>query len=116
MSVKSVRARLAAATPGTWYVHDVHSIYNAICIDGSDGRCWRVVSQSGMGDADADLIAHAPADLTLALAVIEAVRASDAVGAIYSAHGEFCISSDNCSCHDEAERLEDAIDAFEAAP
>jgi hypothetical protein len=47
------------------------------------------------------------------------IRADDldsAVGAIYSAHAEYCISSGGCGCMDEASRLGDVLDAAKSAP
>ena len=58
MSTRSLKARLAAVTPGPWFWDGEH------VPSGYEGESL----------ADADLIAHAPTDLAAALKVIEAVE------------------------------------------
>lgn len=66
-----IRARLDAATPGPWKRSLSGSRYNP----------WKVhrgailVALSGESPEDADLIAHAPADIAWLLAEVEELRA-----------------------------------------
>ena len=60
--LQEIRARLDAATPGPWYVRSGWVALNNLNYD---------VIPVGHNDADADLIAHAPADIAWLLAEIE---------------------------------------------
>lgn len=71
--LQEIRARLDAATPGPWHVHPVGSI-EVRRLDYSGF----VVARANHDD-DADLIAHAPADLAWLLAEIDALRERVAV-------------------------------------
>ena len=83
MSIESVRRRVAAATSWPW-AESPGGIYGVVvspgltngnrAIDAAYGG--RVVGES-MTVADADLIAHAPTDLALLLAVAEVMKAQD---------------------------------------
>ena len=83
MSIESVRRRVAAATSWPW-AESPGGIYGVVvspgltngnrAIDAAYGG--RVVGES-MTVADADLIAHAPTDLALLLAVAEVMKGQD---------------------------------------
>lgn len=76
-----IEARLAAATPGPWGVdHDDEGVFNDTCVvqgnygwvaSGPDSRYPAYDEDTEQGRADAELIAHAPADLA---ALVEFAR------------------------------------------
>lgn len=70
--LSEIEARLTAATPGPWELGEVTPMP-----DGWPGFYADVEPNIGGGidPHDADLIAHAPADLAAFLAVVKAVRA-----------------------------------------
>lgn len=112
VSSESLRRRLEAATPSEWKAATGRGKYGVIGTTDAEGRSYCLAVLSAVPathrKADAELIAHAPTDLRLALDVIEA--AHEWQGLIY------CINSwppcnDCCGCH-----LKAAFDAFEAAP
>lgn len=113
MSIESVRKRLEAATPGPWerytnpawddpgYIRTPHT---------SDSRPRHVAyvrSDEGNPIPNAELIAHAPTDLRLALDVIESAKA-------VVSYEEVIAPTPGCDC--PGCRLFAALDAFEAAP
>lgn len=78
----AIAQRLAAATPGEWEVYDpnegsVHgalwSVANDAYHNPSSDEAFGAYVECG-GRADADLIAHAPADLAALLAVARAAQ------------------------------------------
>lgn len=110
-----IRARLEAATPGPW------EAYHARFPNAYGEGFWRVDGphergyEGGFERADADLIAHAPEDLRLLLAVAEAAK-------------DVCRPPNACACvgppgacacllrgQADLERLRAALDALEAA-
>lgn len=70
MSSSSVRKRLQEATPGPWEKEE-----DSLAITGPVGAArddrMIIYDEGGHSEEDADLIAHAPTDLALALDVIE---------------------------------------------
>lgn len=62
--VQEIRARLAAATPGPWMTADDH-LYPQRVVANDDGLVLiaETYTDPAWPPADADLIAHAPADL-----------------------------------------------------
>lgn len=115
MSSESLRARLAAATPGPW-----------ITVSSTDGvtqHYWvqaeernpvdQLVVESHDGvpiRPDANLIAHAPTDLAAALKVIELAKAEHTMGAPDGDGCRFC----SCGISDCPTAFE--VEAFEALP
>lgn len=78
---QEIRERLAAATPGPWWVEGM----GGITMDGKrdgyhvhanapDGRLFRVGAGNRSSESDAELIANAPADLAYLLEELERVR------------------------------------------
>lgn len=123
MSLESVRKRLAAATPGPWqsnisyHVDGDDEVVKHITAGTDDNTVAVMGCDFTSSDADADLIAHAPTDLRLALAVVEAAR--DLVDDLqYTARSEQDGSwwpsephPDSCQA-----MILRALGAFEAAP
>lgn len=69
-----IEARIAAATPGSW--EWVKSTYEgASQVLGGDRPVLRTASGASPFSGDAELIAHAPADLAALVAVVKAVKA-----------------------------------------
>ena len=100
MSTESVRARLDAATSGRWYrISKARANEGRIVVIGDYAidPNWN----------DADLIAHAPTDLRLALDVIEAAKAHAALE-----RGGCTLGAASSSLS----RLESTLAAFEATP
>jgi hypothetical protein len=65
--LEEIRARLDAATPGPWEIEEwmtIHDVYAA------DGKSEPTVA-THVRTLDADLIAHAPADIAWLLAEVE---------------------------------------------
>lgn len=82
--LKEIRARLDAARPAPWF-HDDSNIMSAADADEKVVHAVKVVywhpenegyiaDQSPQGDANAELIAHSPADISLLLSVVEIYR------------------------------------------
>ena len=95
MSIESVRKRLEAATPGPWEASgwDHEEFYGAWKRVGPGASAWESYASSSqkaglylysadhdyrgdekVNDADAELTAHAPTDLALLLAVVDAAK------------------------------------------
>ena len=69
-----IRARLDAATPGPWVVTGQEIL--TVAVDGQTG--WEsLVADVWHRDRDADLIAHAPADIAWLLDEVERLRAQE---------------------------------------
>ncbi len=102
MSTESVRARLAAATPGPWY-----HVYQTIAQGASEAAIAETSEQVDRV-ADAALIASARTDLELALEVIEAAKQRHAW---LADNGHCWCAEDPGSCD-----LGRALDAWEATP
>ena len=78
LDLDPIKARLAAATPGRWIwsrvevwgrvakIHDIHILPNLASL-----------SSTQQDEADADLIAHAPADLAALVDEVERLRAEN---------------------------------------
>ena len=116
MSAESLRARLAAATPGPWEGLLVGVV-------GDEERTYVAPfdnERQAPKPADADLIAHAPTDLALLLAVFDAAKEAIDPGDYLPQHFTYpgdvtcadCFESWPCA----TERTRLAIAAFEAAP
>jgi len=105
VSVESVRARLDAATSGPWAMRAHDGC--ATVIAPSLTMPWDTVvyaDDSGhprTSESDADLIAHAPTDLRLALDVIEAATE---------------VRQGFLDGHFDMSKMFATLDAFEAAP
>jgi hypothetical protein len=83
IDLDAIRARLAKATPGPWEANErgwtVVSEHANICAlhDGQDSEFWKTQGRdSGQGQPNADLIAHAPTDLADLLALLDEARAA----------------------------------------
>jgi hypothetical protein len=78
INLDAIKARLAAATPGPWRVSrqniDERPGTSEVCDLVND--CWVIVEHNDLGryEDDADLIAHAPADIAALLAEVERLR------------------------------------------
>lgn len=82
MSTESVKARLAAATPGPWTADWTTDVWERPSLFAGHRDSYVVPGVAACGRTkggwnDATFIAHARTDLELALEVIEALRASD---------------------------------------
>ena len=82
MNLEPIKARLAAATEGPWFVEGMPETAECrvLAIDGEpepDNNYWGCipVTSGGSVPADADLIAHAPTDLARLVAEVERLRA-----------------------------------------
>ena len=83
MSIESIHQRLDAGTPGPW-ADALGPLFGAVVCPGLSNDSeytdvvygGRVVCES-IGTADAALVAHAPTDLALLLAVAEVMKAQD---------------------------------------
>lgn len=64
-----LKARLAKRTPGEWYA-------DKFCIQESEHNNIALVNLARGSTDDAEFIAHAPADMALLLAVVEASQAA----------------------------------------
>jgi len=116
MSTESVRARLAAATPGPWY-----RVYQTIAQVASE-RALAETFEEQERFCNADFITHARTDLELALAVIETATATlDHFTADTHNRESFCVT---CTGHSDEtvydciarKRLGDALEVWEGAP
>ena len=78
IDLDAIKARLAAATPGPWRVSrqniDERPGTSEVCDLVND--CWVIVEHNDLGryEDDADLIAHAPADIAGLVAEVERLR------------------------------------------
>lgn len=70
--VDKIARRLAQATPGPWQRHgaDVHAADGTRLFKGLDGSA----EARAQGDRDADLVAHAPADIAVLLDEVSRLR------------------------------------------
>lgn len=78
----AIRARLDAATPGPWEADDPIDGDSVVMVPGLSclGHCPDCGTRAGFDPGDADLIAHAPADLAALL--VENQRLRDAIQAV----------------------------------
>lgn len=74
--IAAIEARLSAATPGPWF-HDLQFLQVA-APDPRGGSCRYITAEGGPTDPDADLIAHAPADIAALLAEVRRLTAERA--------------------------------------
>lgn len=76
MSIESLKARLAEASPGPWEAEPDDMFLFSITPE-NDPETRIDFGFRPVGEYNADLIAHAPTDLAAALQVIEAVKQWD---------------------------------------
>jgi hypothetical protein len=100
MSTESVRARLEAATPGTWKADSGGCCVGTDDADIAEGSRHPHAHTS----KDIDFIAHAPADIAAAMKVIEAAKRI------------LLALADEAHFVDHEHQLRDALDAWEALP
>lgn len=101
MSRDSIRARVAAATEGTWSVSVWEDGYLTVDFDTEDG-----ISVIPMDEANTAFIAHARQDVPALLAVADAA-ADDITGC------DLCGEVYTCSAHKDTR---EALAALEALP
>jgi hypothetical protein len=73
----SIKGRLAAASRNPWYVHSADGVIRVLCRTSTStyNKIASVLKSNRNQRADADLIAHAPTDLTWMLAETDRLRA-----------------------------------------
>lgn len=111
-----IESRLEAATPGPWEAYG--TVVAAMTGPGDCEGCSGVVGGplhepsclwseiAGAGEADAELIAHAPADLAALLAVVREVARlhqpiPDGMGFIDGSYGTISPACGTCGAYDE---------------
>ena len=119
MSAESLRARLEAATPGTWEISGEPG-KTAVGIRSTEESRPGIGAIYGGSErnakADADLIAHTPTDLRLALGVIEAAKHGYELAQRYNTLGGEERMVTGRLIDEAGQVLKAALDAFEAAP
>ena len=126
MSVESIKARLAAATNSPWSeIRMEHLGLSVICnavMEGDEVAAYETVMAGThiTAEADADLIAHAPTDLALLLAVVEHAKRDHYLTEHFLRGDDQYISVPGCACPFGADLLPcptlDALNELETAP
>lgn len=80
-SAEAIRGRLAAASHGTWQIHELHAPHR-LGVRSAAGTIWvpcGAPADVAQDNADADLLAHAPDDLGALLREVESLRGASQV-------------------------------------
>lgn len=85
LDIEAIKARAAAATPGSWCADPIEDEDVDWFVHSAAGPDFPIVARRVCVEADAEFIAHAPADIAALLAEVERLRGLHADGCVQTA-------------------------------